>query len=349
MPEVLTLFSNSFVKHVLGVSNLHAMPSFPTPVFEDDGVHLNPYSGLEFVLYLFDTAKSLLVSIGSSTEARQVENIEAIRTLEDRVMAIEQGHKCLASDFDLKCAIDSELACFRANERSEDSFLISGLGRLPASLTGREWQERAKTDIQRVLSELIDRPVTIVVVRNVSSRTGSTSSYSVQLDSVPDSRLIRSKFGSFFARGVDSRPASLADISISNVVTRETRIRISLLKLFARKYRDSNAGSKTLVVGFEPRPLLKLTPPPEANQRVKTLTFIDAVKTLPKTFSSEDLSPIVRAAQASFPGRLRSLFVVISDDMVPGSRPSRPNKRFQDSSVQEEPPCQLARTESSAE
>lgn len=348
MPEILTLFSSSFVQSVLGVPNLFAFPSFPTPVFEEDGVHLNPYSGYEFVLYLFDTAKTLLASIGSSTEVRQTSSIESIRALEDRVMAVEQGQKCLVSDFDLKCAVDSELACFRANERSEDSFLISGLGRIPTSLSGKDWQERAKFDVRKILTELIDRPVTIVVVRNVSSRAGSTSSYSVQLDSVQDSRLIRSKFGSYFARGVDNRPPSLRDISISNVVTRETRIRISLMKLFAKKYRDSNPGSKTLVVGYEPRPLLKLTPPPETNQRVKTMTFIDAVKALPRSFSPDDLSPILRAARASFAGRLKSLFVVISDDMpvVTGSRPSRPSKRFQESSEHDEPPSQVARTES---
>jgi len=348
MPEILTMFSNSFVKSVLGVSNLYALPSFPTPSFEEDGVHLTPYSGLEFVLYLFDSTKTLLDSIDSGAEVgpRELQSAESIRALEDRVMAVEQGQRCLSTDFELKCAVDSELACFRANERSEDSFLISGLARLPASLSGKDWQDRAKSDVRRIISELIDRPVSIVVVRNVSSRSGSSASYSVQLDSAADSRLLRSKFGSFFARGVDNRPSGLRNISISNVVTRETRIRISLLKLFAKKYRDSNAGSKTLVVGYEPRPLLKLTPPPEANQRVKTLNFIEAVKTLPKTFSPDDLGPIVRAAKASFPGRLKSLFVVIDDDMSIGSRPSRPSKRFQESSDHDEPPSQVARTES---
>jgi len=68
---------------VLGVTNLYAFPSFPTPAFEDDGVHLNPYSGYEFVLHLFDSAKTLLTSIGSSTEVRQVESIEGLRALED--------------------------------------------------------------------------------------------------------------------------------------------------------------------------------------------------------------------------------------------------------------------------
>jgi len=345
MPEILTMFSSSFVKSVLGVPNLFALPSFPTPAFEDDGVHLTPYSGLEFVLYLFDTSKTLLDSIGSGSESRPVEN-ESVRSLEDRVMAVEQNQRSLASDFELKVAVDSELACFRANERSEDSFLISGLSRIPASFSGRDWQERAKSDVKKVLTELVNVPVNIVVVRNVSSRTGSTSSYSVQLDSVPDSRLIRAKFGSFFARGVDNRPPGLRDISISNVVTRETRIRISLLKLFAKKYKDSNSGSKTLVVGYEPRPLLKLTPPPDTDQRVRTLTFIDAVRTLPKSFSPDDLAPIVRAAKTSFPGRLKSLFVVISDDMSGGSKPSRPKRRFQDVADHEEPPSQMARTDS---
>lgn len=323
MPEILTMFSTFYAKNALGVSNLHAMPSFPTPTYEADGVHLTPYSGMEYVLYLFDSAGTVLDCVGSTSEAKMSKNSESTRALEDRMMAIEQSHRCLLTDFDLKYAVDAELACYRANERNEDSFLISGLPRLPATLSGRDWQEKAKSDVRKVVSLLLDRPIEIIVARNVSSRTGSSSSYTVQLSSVSDSRLIRAKFGSFFARGVDNRPSEFKNISISNVVTRETRIRISLLKLFAKRYRDTNAGSKTLVVGYEPRPLLKLTPPPELNQRVKTLTFIDAVKTLPRIFSADDLAPIVRAAHASFPGKIKSLFVVITDDMVKGSKTSR--------------------------
>jgi len=109
-------------------------------------------------------------------------------------MAVEQNQKFFMSDYELKCAIDSELDCFRANECSEDSFLISGLPRIPTSFNGKEWQIRAKSDVQKILTELIDKPVNIVVVRNVSSRTGSSSSYSVQLDNVADSKIIRSRY-----------------------------------------------------------------------------------------------------------------------------------------------------------
>ena len=36
--------------------NLHLMSSFGTPELIDNGVHLTPYSGLEYLLYLFDQA-----------------------------------------------------------------------------------------------------------------------------------------------------------------------------------------------------------------------------------------------------------------------------------------------------
>lgn len=344
MPEILTMFSTFYAKNALGVSNLHAMPSFPTPKFEDDGVHLTPYSGMEFVLFLFDRSNTVLDCLQSSPEVQHSKTAEVTRSLEDRMMAMEQSHRCLLTDFDLKCAVDSELACFRENERNEDSFLISGLPRIPSSLSGRDWQERAKSDVKKIISKLIDRPIDIVVVRNVSNRSGTTSSYSVQLSNVPDSRLIRSKFGSFFSKGIDNRPSDFKEMSISNVVTRETRIRIQLLKLYAKRYRDSNPGSKTLVVGYEPRPLLKLTPPQGVNQRIKTMTFIDAVRTLPRNLNPDDLAPIVRAAHSSFPGKVKSLFVVISDDMDRGVKTSR--KRVANDDQEDVPPSQRDRVSS---
>lgn len=38
---------------------LHLLPSFPTPEFDQDGVHLTVYSGLEFMIHLFDSSISV--------------------------------------------------------------------------------------------------------------------------------------------------------------------------------------------------------------------------------------------------------------------------------------------------
>ena len=55
LPEIMTLFSQTMSQE--RPANLHLIPSFPTPAFESDGVHLTAYSGLEFILHLFDSAQ----------------------------------------------------------------------------------------------------------------------------------------------------------------------------------------------------------------------------------------------------------------------------------------------------
>ena len=52
LPEILQKFSDVMKARP---DNSFLMPSFPTPQFQSDGVHLSPYSGLEFVLHLFDS------------------------------------------------------------------------------------------------------------------------------------------------------------------------------------------------------------------------------------------------------------------------------------------------------
>ena len=48
------------------LKNVHLLPSFATPAFESDGVHLTPYSGLEFVLHLFELGRLISPSTKTS-------------------------------------------------------------------------------------------------------------------------------------------------------------------------------------------------------------------------------------------------------------------------------------------
>ena len=56
LPEVLKKFSDVMVSKS---KNVRLLPSFATPSFEADGVHLTPFSGLEFILHLFDSSEKL--------------------------------------------------------------------------------------------------------------------------------------------------------------------------------------------------------------------------------------------------------------------------------------------------
>ena len=316
LPEILNKFSSLYKNYAQ--PNLSLMPSFPSPELESDGVHLTPYSGLEFVLHLFDAAQHLIKVLEASPEAKQSEGAESTRLLEDRVVALEQDHKRLSSEFDLKMAIKAESDDVTINERFEDSFIISGLARITGRLGGKEWQDKAQEIVQKAIVSLMGGPMKISVVHNSTGPSPKAPvTYSVQMVRVEDAKAIRSKFGGFFRGGTDSRPESLSGVSIQNLVTRETRIRISIMKLLADRYRKSNPGGKAQVIGYLPRPMLKLTPPPESkNKRVMSYNYIEAVQKLPTNFERSEIQDITNRAAKSFPGRLRSLFIVLSDDLV---------------------------------
>ena len=216
-----------------------------------------------------------------------------------------------------KIAIDSELADWRENERSEDCFVIHGLPKISGDLTGKDWQDQALRDVQGVMVTLMGKEMPIVFVQNVTNRNrvDAEIKYSVKMEDVATSKLIRKKFGMFFKGSVDRRPTALKKFDIKSRVTHETSIRVSLLKLMAQRYRDSNPGGKAQVIHYDPRPLIKITPPPSAkDRRVKVYNYIDAVKRLPCTWPESEVEPILRRINPELMGQIRSLFVVLSDD-----------------------------------
>ena len=314
LPEVLTLFSSTLSSRP---ENLHILPSFPTPEFDSDGVHLTAYSSLEFILHLFDASVELLASLDLDPDASSARGSEATRVLEDRVMVLEQDHRRLNKVVEIKTAIDAELADFHENERMENWLVIEGLPRISDDLIGKAWQDQALKDVQAALHLLMGRKCPIVFVKNSTSRAkDAVVVYSVKMPDIKSSEDIRKKFGSFFLSGRgEKRPDSLLHINIKNRVTEETKTRISILKLMAKRYRDSNPGSRVQVISYDPRPLIKITPASDASdRRIKVYNFIEAVKNLPSNFSPAELEPILRRILIRLVGSVRSIFVVLSDD-----------------------------------
>ena len=315
LPEILTLFSQTFSDRP---DNLRLLSSFPTPDYESDGVHLTAFSGLEFVLHLFDAAQDVLENLEIPQEAQSVRSSEATRVLEDRVMVLEQDHRRLNRVVDGKIAIDAKLADFHANERFEDSFVISGTSKIPDEVVGKPWQEQALKDVQAVLLILMGKEMSIIFVKNSTSRGKDAEvTYTVKMSSVEESRLIRKKFGSFFLGGVDKRPDALKPFNINNMTTPETKTRISILKLLASRYRASNPGGRAQVIRYDPRPLIKITPPASSSdRRVQVMNYVEAVKTLPCNFSSDEVAPIIRRLNPKLVGQVKALFIVIDDDQL---------------------------------
>ena len=314
LPEILGLFSQVFNQD--RPPNLHLLPSFPTPDYEDDGIHLTAYSGLEYILHLFDASSELLIRLEAEPEEVAVQGCEATRVLEDRVMVLEQDHRRLNRVVEVKTAEDAEHADFIKNERYEDSFVIYGLPEIPPDVVGKPWQDRAVRDVQAILSILLGREFSIIVVQNATSRArGAEVTYNVKLTSVADSSLIRKTFGSFFLGSQDKRPDALKHVNIKNRVTPETRTRISVLKLLAQRYRDANKGGRAQVISYDPRPMIKITPPASAqDRRTKTYNYVEAVRKLPTNFTPAEVEPILRRINPELCGKIRALFVCLSDD-----------------------------------
>lgn len=169
-------------------------------------------------------------------------------------------------------------------------------------------------------------PPAVVVVQNGTGRgCDAEVRYHVKMDCTAHLQEVCSKFGFFFSGGKDWRPSALSGVSISNRITPASQIRLAILKLIGKKYKDANKGSSVKVIGFEPRPMIKIVPPSgSGDSRVKNFTFIEAVRRLPTTFTPEELKPIIAKVGKRFPGKLRSLFVILDDDMQGVGQVTRP-------------------------
>ena len=314
LPEILQKFSDVMKGRP---ASSFLMPSFPTPKFESDGVHLSAYSGLEFVLHLFDSVNSILDLQQLDPDSRSVVSTEATRVLEDRVMVLEQDHRRLNQRFEFKSAVDAELSDWQENIRNECFFMVQGLKRLP-KLESREWQERAKQDVSGVLSILLGRDCPVSYVKNSTGKGKDVKTlYKVAVSSPVLSKEIRDKFGSFFLKKGTPRPEALKGISIRNCVTQATLARIAILQLYGKRYQDSNPGSSYTVVGYEPRPELKIFPAKDASdKRIQTYNFIQAVTQLPSAFAESEIDDLLNRISPNLHGRLKSILVVVTDDML---------------------------------
>ena len=313
LPEILTLFSQIFTAD--RPPNLHLLSSFATPEYDSGGVHLTPYSGLQFILHLFESAHELLDNLNADVAETSTRVCEATRVLEDRVMVLEQDHRRLNGVVEHKIAIDSELADFQSNERTENCLLIGGLPAISNDLAGKEWQTKAVQHVQEAFRLLMGREYPILFVKNATKRfQGAEVTYNVHMIEASDSRAIRTKFGTYFVGG-DKRPDNIKFLSIKNFVTPETNTRISVMKLIAKRYRDMNPGSKVQVIGYAPRPVIKITPAPSAtDRRVKMYHYVEAVTKLPVSFASSDIDPVIKRINPGLLGKIRSTFIIITDD-----------------------------------
>ena len=317
LPEILSKFSTIMgLKDQERPSNLWMMPSFSQQRLEADGVHLDPLSGAEYILYLFEMPEELVRRANLECDDRLSCVTEDHRLVVDRLSVLEQDHARLCKTFEANTASNAELADLAENIRNECFLMIQGLPKLP-KLDAKEWQVRARAQVDKIFSEMGFEHKACYVQNSTGRGNDAKVLYKVCLESPEVSKTIRGKFGSYFSGGTDSRPPSLTGLSIRNCVTPATLGRIAIMQLLGKRYKDSHPGCRVQLISYEARPILKLIPAADADdRRVQSLNFIEAVTKLPSNFTEEETDSLVKRISPRLHDSLRSIFVVLSEDMV---------------------------------
>ena len=317
LTQVASRFSSIFA--ATPPQNLKLLPSFSGQDLMPDGKHLTPVAGLHYVLHIFDQTEALMTRVTLSDTKQIAQVQEQVRHHEDRMSYLENRHSGLQQQVCHKIAVDAEFNDWLQNRNDEDWMVIQGLPRLNVSRS--EFPDAARKQVSDFIKVVLnacrsrlDFDVILVSSPFKLNNSGPTT-YNVRLDSVYSSKRIRDLFSGFFRehRPV-SLPPSLKGVSLRNKVTLETKIRISILRQMGDRYLNSNPGSSVKVRGYDPRPTLMTFPPRSSSERPRNYNFIQAVTTLPATFSDENLALIFQTVGDRYRGKLQSLFVVLSDD-----------------------------------
>ena len=308
-------------------ANLHLLPSFTSQDLCPDGVFLTPVSGLHYVLHIFDQTLRQLELLQSDSDGKLVNVQESVRHHEDRLAYLEGRHDRLSVSYDTKLAFDAEFRDWLINRSEENWLTILGLPRL-SQQGRREWQDAARKQVNELIRltlklNRVNFDYKVIAVSNpLRYRTSGMSVLNVKMCSVETSSRIRELYSGFFRRNIPVQlPPHLKGVSVRNKVTKETRVRITILQQLGANYVATNPGSSIQVRGFDPRPVLVVIPPASsgpggsaAPPQAKVFNFIEAVTTLPSSLSDANLSRIFGTIGTSYPGQLKNLFVIISDD-----------------------------------
>ena len=297
--------------------NFRLLPSFTHQEFDAEGIFLNPVSGLHYVLNLFDSADAVLKSAYLGADQQILVIKESVRQSNDRVTYLESRHVGLQRQVDLKTAIDAEMSDMMFNRSEEDWLVVAGLPRL----TGDRWQDAARRQVADLFKLVlrVNRVNVPFEVRYVSNpfryQTNRQNMYNIRMDSVASSKRLREIYSGFFRHNRPvALPPALTGVSVRNKVTPETKVRISILHQFGSIFQESTRGASYKVLGHDSRPLLQTIPPHGSAERMRTYTFIQAVKLLPASFTEEHLIRIYQVVGNQQQGNLKSTFVVLNDD-----------------------------------
>ena len=319
LSQVASRFSASMSS--IKVNNLFLLPSFCSQDLMPDGAFLTPVSGLHYILHVFDQTHAVLETASLIPDQQLGQVQEVVRRHDDRLAYLEGQQNHQRDTSELRYAASCEYNDYVMNQSEEDWMTILGLKRLSTELDNRAWQIAVKKQVNDVIKLVLNvqrasLDYSILYVHNpIRGRTTGQTVLNVQLNSVGAAKRFREMYSGFFRRERPFKlPPVLKGVSVRNKVTLETRIRIAIMQQLASNYKASNPNSSVQVQGYSPRPRLSTIPARGSSDRPRSYNFIQAVSTLPATFSDDSLVRIYQVVGNHRPGELRSLFVVLNDD-----------------------------------
>jgi hypothetical protein len=284
--------------------------------FEADGTHLTEPSMKIFLSHILHEAESFFKG-AQGTAAEDDEDVEVLRTVEERLDFLEKAHKKqVKMNFanNLIMARTREEIDTIGNRAKEDRVVISGLkskSAPPAEMRARiEW---LKELAMKIFNELVPNfPGNIFYLSQGKQAEVPLPMIEVKLDKPEHALAIRKAFA--VKRKSKVLPPDLESLFITNCVSLATRVRIDILKAIAKKV--TNDKDLAYVSGFISRPMMhiKKVGAPQNVRPLKSFTFIDSVTRFHGALNKNDLTTAYERAGRAFQGQLEPNFVVLNDE-----------------------------------
>jgi hypothetical protein len=160
--------------------------------------------------------------------------------------------------------------------------------------------------------------------------------YDIEMHTIYDSQAIRDAYGLFYRKKSGRRlPDSLKGISLSNVTTFATRVRVRLLKELCHRHQAANPTVSCFVTGYLPRPELKIR---DRKGPITSYTYTQAIQKLSHHLTQDFLKELYHFARTNLPeSEVAEKFLILSSDLLCTS-PEDPNSMSIDEGQVAPPP-----------
>jgi hypothetical protein len=165
-----------------------------------------------------------------------------------------------------------------------------------------------------LIIKLID-PALPTFIKFVRQYKAKKVIYDVEMFLASDSQSIRDAYGLFWRKKAGKRlPDGLKGLSISNVTTFATRVRVRMLKELCHLHQVANPALSCFVTSYLPRPELKIR---DRKGPLTSLTYTKAISKLSHHLTLDFLKELYHYARTNLPEEeVVERFLVLGSDLL---------------------------------